>query len=236
MLNKLGTLEKQVLSVVITFILYSLLIGWKIAALLVVAIVFHECCHILAAKVQGLKTRGMYLIPFIGGISFVGGPYKKLSQQAIVVLAGPFGGGVLAFLTFGLYVMTGISFLGFSAYLMGAMNLFNLLPLAMMDGGQLMNTISYSFNRKLGLKLQVISSILAVILLAIYLNPVIALFIGFLGYRSIKIEYLNQKNNITTNQAAIMNNNQMFLTSVGWILTATSLIWLLRQLKSFSIF
>jgi Zn-dependent protease len=236
MLNKLGTLEKQVLSVVITFIIYSLLAGWQVSALLVIAIGFHECSHLLAAKILKLKTRGFYLLPFIGGISFVAERYKRLTQQAFVVLAGPVGGGVLAFFTFFLYIMTGIPFLGYSAYLMGALNLFNLLPLSMMDGGQLMNTISYSINRKLGFRLQVISSVLAVILLAIFINPILALFIAFLGYGPLKTEYLNQKNNITTNQAAVMNSSQMFLTGGGWILTATSLIWLLHQLKSFSIF
>ena len=238
-------MEKQIWWAIATFIIYNLVVGWHMALLVMVSVGFHELCHLMAARKLGLKTGGFYFLPFIGGISIVG-KYQKLSQQAKVVLAGPMGGGALACLTYLLYLMTGshYQFLGFSAFCMAALNLFNLLPLSMMDGGQLMNTISYSINRKAGFYLQLVSTVLAVIIIG-YIRPILSIVVGALGFMPLLTEYRNQKNyqdkswlctEAYLNLPESMSTRQMLKTGAYWLMTAAALIWLMITLKEFTPF
>jgi putative peptide zinc metalloprotease protein len=238
------TLQKQVGWAAVTFFIYTILTSWQIALLIIVAIGFHESCHLLAAKKMKLRTKGFYLLPFIGGMAIVNDRYKRLSQQAFVVLAGPMGGGALAFITYGAYLLTGISFIGYSAYLMAFLNLFNLLPLSMMDGGQLMNTISYSLNRRVGFILQAISTVLAVVIISFF-SPILAIFVGVIGFFPLRVEYRNQKflktkswlcTDTYLDQPKPMTRTQIYLTGGTWILTVLSLGWLWNALKSLSVF
>src|SRR5271165_5901690 len=124
MYNKLSTLEKQIGWAALTFLVYTVLIGWQPALLLIIAIGFHESCHLWAAKKMKLRTRGFYLMPFIGGVAIVNDRYKRLSQQAFVVLMGPVGGGALAAITYVGYVMTHLLWLKSAALMMVIINLF----------------------------------------------------------------------------------------------------------------
>jgi Zn-dependent protease len=235
-MSSIPTWAKQIGSVLLTFFVYQLFIGWKVALVLVVGIVWHEYSHILAAKKVDLKTNGMILLPFLGGLSFVGGPYKTYAQQAFVVLGGPAGGAVSAFIAYALYLITGIPFLAFAAYILCVFNLFNLLPLGgVLDGAQLMNSITYSFNRKVGFALQAISTVVGITLLFIYTNPMLAVFVGFIGFSPLYTEYNNQKNFVNNPELCSndyldppvsMNKNQVILTLVGWIITILSLTYL----------
>lgn len=175
-----------------TYLIYSFIFGWSIAAAFVVAIGFHEYCHLLMAHRLGMPTRGFTMLPFIGGMAYATGQYKSLWNQAKIVFAGPIGGGLLAFLTFGVYLITNSVWFSTVAFYMAILNLFNLLPLAFMDGGQLMNTITYSINRKIGLRIAMGSTIVAVLLIG-WFNPILAVFVGILGLMHIKREYRNQK-------------------------------------------
>jgi putative peptide zinc metalloprotease protein len=239
-------LEKQIGWAAATFLLYNLIVGWKIALLIMISVGFHESCHLMAAKKMELRTGGFYFLPFIGGAAIITDKYKRLSQQAFVVLAGPMGGGLLAFLTYSIFLLTGshYPFLGYSAFCMALLNLFNLLPLSMMDGGQLMNTISYSINRKVGFYLQVVSTIAAIILLW-QINPILSIVIGIFGSHALLIEYKNQKNyqdkfwlctDAYLNLPSPMTAKQMLQVGCCWIGTATGLIYLIIALKKFSPF
>lgn len=236
---------KQIGSILATFFLYQFLVGWRLALTLVVGIVWHEMSHILAAKKMKLGTNGMILIPFIGGVSFIDGPYKSSAQQAFVVLAGPVGGAVSAFIIYGVYLLTGTSFFATASYILCILNLFNLLPLGgVLDGGQLMNSISYSINRKVGFFLQLISTIIAIILIW-RINPIMSVFIIFLGVPPLLTEYRNQKNyqdkswlctEAYLNLPESMSTRQMLKTGAYWLMTAAALIWLMITLKEFSPF
>ena len=177
----------------ITFAIYSVVMGVPLAAAIVFTIGFHEYCHLLMAHKLGMRTNGFNMIPFIGAMAFVPQGYKTLWRNALVSFAGPLGGGALAFITFGLSLLTGSTFLGAVAFWMAALNLFNLLPISFMDGGQLMNTITYSINRKAGLWIMVTTTILGTFFIGC-LNPLIAILVGFFGLMLCRREYSNQKN------------------------------------------
>jgi Zn-dependent protease len=231
--------NKKIFWAIATVAIYSFVFHsiWP-ALLLAGAISWHECCHLMAAKKMGLQTRGFTLYPFIGGVAVVGERYRSYGQQAFVVLAGPFGGGVGA-------VLTGAVFLGLhhwfhlnvgwlcaTAYWMAFLNLFNLLPLSFMDGGQLMDTVTYSMSRTLGVVCQVISTIIACALL-LMINPILGIFIVLFGgmqvYGEVK-NLINWKqgtrwlcNDYWNNPPKSLNLMQGAATVVGWILTTVML-------------
>ena len=148
-----------------TFAVYTLLINWKVAALLCLGIGWHEYSHILAAKHLGMKTKGFYLVPFMGGVAFVADEYKTWFKKVFVVLMGPVGGSLPGFLLAGAYYFTGVPWLAAAAEWIMLVNLFNLLPLSFLDGGQITESITYSINETLGLAFLRISTVIATIIL-----------------------------------------------------------------------
>lgn len=218
--------KKQWIWVAITFVVYTLLMGWHLALATVITIGFHEYCHLMMAHKLGMRTQGFTMLPFIGGLAYVPGNYKSLWNQAKVVFAGPIGGGALAFLTFGVYLITGSVWFSTVAFIMAFLNLFNLLPLSFMDGGQLMNTISYTINRKWGLRIMIGSTILAFFGI-VWFNPLIAAFVGILGFLHIRREFRNQKfmalgmpelcTSDYLNKPFPLNNKQIRNVAIIWI-------------------
>lgn len=150
MLDNLSSRQKQIASVIFSFLVFGLIFNWTVGFLLVIAVGFHEYSHLFAARQLGLKTKGFYILPFLGGVALLNDRFSKYTHQAIVVLAGPIGGGLLAILTSIAYFVTGIDDLGQAATWMLLLNLLNLLPLSFLDGGQLMDSITYSLSRRLG--------------------------------------------------------------------------------------
>jgi Zn-dependent protease len=216
---------KQVLWAGITFLIYNFIFGWQIALLIMTAIGYHEYCHLLAAEKLKLKTGGFLFLPFIGGVSFVMGKYKAYAQQAFVVLAGPIGGSTLAVLTYIAYLITGLPFLAASTYWILLVNLLNLAPFSFLDGGQVMTSIIYSINEKVGFYCKAISTFIAVFILS-YFSIILALFIGFFGGMEVMTELRNRKYFASGQMELLtkgyldkpekMNTGQIILTSVVW--------------------
>lgn len=183
----------QFVSILFSYAIYNVVFGWKLAVLLIFGVGFHECCHLYAAKKLRYPTGGFYLLPFLGGVSFVTSQYRSLKDQAIVVLAGPLGGGLMACLFSVAYFITHIPIIGAAAVWMLILNMFNLLPLSFMDGGQLMGTITYSISRKFGLICKIISTLAAMALL-LKMNWGLALVISLFGGMEISQEIRSFQN------------------------------------------
>lgn len=233
MLSSLSLRQKQLLSIVFTFLVYTWLINWKAAILLVVAIGFHESSHLWAAKKLKLKTSGFFLMPFMGGAALVNERYKNLGQQAFVVLMGPVGGGLLAVVTMIVFKFTGYEFLGGAAVWMCYLNLFNLLPISFLDGGQLMDTVSYTIGRTVGFVARVISYLVGLVIL-FKVAPIIAALVLIMGGISIMTEYNNWKayrngqlhlcSEDYLHPPKALTRGQLLLTVFGWVATMLILI------------
>lgn len=241
MLDSFTTRQKQIGSVLLTLAVYTWLINWQAAILLVIAVGFHELSHLWAARRMGLRTGGFYLMPFMGGVAFITQRYKTLGQQAFVVLLGPVGGGLLAVLTAVVFYFTKLPFLAAAATWMCYLNLFNLAPFSFMDGGQLMDTISYSINRTLGLVLRAASTVVAIIFL-LKVAPMIAVLVIVFGLPSLFMEYKNWKayregdfylcSSEYLHPPKKLTLGQGAMTVGGWLITAIVLLITMGSLTS----
>jgi len=132
LLLKLGSLAKFA-AIFLAFGGYTLIWGWQFALGVVVLILVHEMGHFVEAKREGLKPSWPVFIPFLGAyVKFTrGNPW----QTARVALAGPILGGLagLAFYAAGEArhsdLLEALGYFGFF------LNLLNLLPVGILDGG-----------------------------------------------------------------------------------------------------
>lgn len=138
---------------------YAVLYSWKFALLLMIAVGFHESGHVWAMKKTGMPTKGFYFLPFIGGAAIAEGEYKSYGQNAFISIMGPIWGAGMAWAAGLLYWTTGNPLWAAAAGWMAMLNLFNLLPITPLDGGQLVRSIAFSIHKNLGVVFLVLSFI-----------------------------------------------------------------------------
>jgi Zn-dependent protease len=132
---------------------YGLLFNWRSAAALLLMIAWHEYGHVHAMRRCGVKVRGIYFIPFLGGAAVHEAPIADRSAQAYVSLNGPLWGLYLTLAVVVGFYATGQRYpwLAVVAAIFAAVNLFNLLPIIPLDGGRTLSAIAFSVGSRVGL-------------------------------------------------------------------------------------
>ena len=132
---------------------YGLLFNWRSAAALMLMIAWHEYGHVHAMRRCGVKVRGIYFVPFLGGAAVHEAPIADRSAQAYVSLNGPLWGLYLTLAVVAGFYLTGQRYpwLAVVAALWAALNLFNLLPILPLDGGRALSAIAFSIHSRVGL-------------------------------------------------------------------------------------
>jgi len=112
---------------------YALIWGWRFAVGLVLLIFVHETGHYLEARREGLHPKLPVFVPFLGAyVRYTrGNPW----QTARVALAGPILGGLASLVVYAFAVTEGSSLLKSLAYFGFFLNLFNMIPFGIFDGG-----------------------------------------------------------------------------------------------------
>jgi Zn-dependent protease len=129
---KLGSLAKFA-AIFVAFGGYTLIWGWRFALGVIVLIFVHELGHYLEATREGLDPDWPVFIPFLG--AYVKHTRGNPWQTARVAIAGPMLGGLAAFVCFAIGqaqnsdLLTALGYFGF------VLNLINLLPFGILDGG-----------------------------------------------------------------------------------------------------
>lgn len=131
-------------------VIYTVVFSWKFAVVIMGLLFVHEMGHLLAMKHYGMKTKGIYMIPMVGAAAVSESNFPTRRIESIVALAGPATGFALALLAGGLYLATGAAFFAAVASFMCLVNLFNLLPIAPMDGGRVLKSAAMSLHSKAG--------------------------------------------------------------------------------------
>jgi Zn-dependent protease len=163
-----------------TFASYSVLFSWKFAALILLTVGFHESCHVFAMRRVGIPTKGFYFLPFLGGVALASAKPKTFAQWCFVALAGPAGGFLLALITAAIYFTTHTPLFGVAASWMALINLFNLFPIAPLDGGHVIKAIALSLHKKAGVVFLAIIYALCIVALG-KLHIELFVFFGSIG-------------------------------------------------------
>jgi Zn-dependent protease len=167
---------------------YAYLFTWQFAVIIMVSLFFHELGHIWAMKRCGLKTKGIYFIPFLGAAAVSEEMFKSRRDEVYVAIMGPIWGFGLAVATALMYVFTGNALFAAAAGWMALVNLFNLLPVNPLDGGRIMTSIAFSINSKMGFIFLVIGIIITTVL-TFWAGMILFVFLLFIGSLELFFEY-----------------------------------------------
>jgi Zn-dependent protease len=119
---------------------YALIWGWTFGIGLVLLILIHELGHYLEARRQGLNVSLPVFIPFIGAyVALRNVPFDPW-RNAKVALAGPVLGGVGSLAVFAAGEATDSRLLLAIAYTGFFLNLINLVPIGILDGGRILQS------------------------------------------------------------------------------------------------
>jgi Zn-dependent protease len=138
---KFGFAVFKFFSIFISVAAYALIWGWKFAIGLVALILIHELGHFFEAKRQGLDVSLPVFVPFLGAYVLIKNSPLNPWRNALVALAGPALGGAGAALCWGLgeamdsRLLMALAFSGF------LINLINLVPVGILDGGAIWSAI-----------------------------------------------------------------------------------------------
>ena len=206
---------------------YSWLFSIEFAIALILCLVFHEYGHIKAMKYFGLKTKGIYLIPFVGGLALSDDKINTRWQDIVISIMGPFFGLILSIACLVGYWLTDIEILAGLAVFNALLNLFNLLPILPLDGGHVLKSIAFSINSKVGLVACVLGAASGVYI-SYHFGLALLGFLLAIGSIEIVFEYKRRHLSelLPLNRYAQIVSALWYVATVGGL---SAIIWFLGQ-------
>lgn len=121
---------------------YMQLWGWQFAVGFVLLLLVHETGHLIVAKKFGLKVGAPVFIPFMGAFIALKEAPRNAWMEACVGIGGPILGSLGALAcnalgeVFAAPIFIALAWFGYF------LNLFNLTPVGMLDGGRIVTALS----------------------------------------------------------------------------------------------
>jgi Zn-dependent protease len=109
-------------------------------------ILIHELGHFFEAKRQGLDVTLPMFVPFIGAFVLIKNSPLNPWRNALVALAGPAAGGLASTAFWGVGESMNSNLLRALAYVGFLVNLINLVPVGILDGGAVWRAIRVARN------------------------------------------------------------------------------------------
>ncbi|MDB6055056.1 MAG: Zn-dependent protease [Verrucomicrobiales bacterium] len=190
---------------------YSLQYGWFFAIGIVMLIFVHEMGHVAGAKHYGLKVSAPVFIPFVGAFILLKEMPKNSWIDAAVAIAGPIAGTLGAIICYLVYLQTGSQLFNVLAYWGFMLNLFNLIPIGMLDGGRIALAITPL--------LWIVGLVIAVGFLFVgHFNPILLIIVVMAVGRIItmlrnKDDAERQRQQLTTRQRLVMGSLYFLLVA-----------------------
>lgn len=142
---------------------YSWLFSFQFAVALIACLMVHEYGHIRAMHYFGMKTKGIYIIPFMGGLALTEDKINTRWQDVTISIMGPIFGLILSLVLMLVYWITGNIFFAGLANFNALTNLINLLPILPLDGGHILKSVGFSVNGKFGLVALILGSVIGIV-------------------------------------------------------------------------
>jgi Zn-dependent protease len=206
---------------------YSWLFSIEFAIALICCLVFHEYGHIKAMKYFGLKTKGIYLIPFVGGLALSDDKINTRWQDIVISIMGPFFGLILSIACLVGYWLTDIEILAGLAVFNALLNLFNMLPVLPLDGGHVLKSIAFSINSRIGIVACALGAILGVYV-SYHFGLALLGFLLAIGSVEIFFEYKRRhlSDLLPLNRYAQIVSILWYVSTIGGL---SAIIWFMGQ-------
>ncbi|MBD5656831.1 MAG: site-2 protease family protein [Candidatus Eremiobacteraeota bacterium] len=121
---------------------YALFFGWKFAIVLVLLIAIHELGHLIFVRGYGLSAPGIVFLPGLGAFTSWTGGNTTVYQESVIAFGGPLLGTIGGLVCFAYGAATNEPFWYAAANTAFFLNLFNMIPLGVFDGGRMTAAIS----------------------------------------------------------------------------------------------
>ena len=141
LLAKFSFAALKFFSIFISVAAYSLIWGWRFAVGFVLLILVHELGHFFEARRQGLDVTLPTFIPFFGAFVLIKNAPLNPWRNALVALAGPALGAVGAAVCWAIGNAIDSDLFRALAYAGFLINLINLVPVGILDGGSVWRSI-----------------------------------------------------------------------------------------------
>src|SRR5438128_2372063 len=90
-----------------SFATYSIFTTWQFALTIMFMLFVHESGHVWAMRRCGVKTKGFYFLPFVGGAAVADSDFPSRKAEVYIAIMGPIWGLILSALVGLMYVVTG---------------------------------------------------------------------------------------------------------------------------------
>ena len=210
---------KTILTLLLSFGLYAWRLGPLAAGALVTMILLHELGHVFEIRRQGMKATAPLFIPFFGAAIFQRQHATDALHQAQIGIAGPIAGTLASIAALVLFSVTGWEGFLIAAFWGFFLNLFNMIPFGMLDGGWVLSAASKWF--------QVVGAVLFLGVLLYtgwWANPFIWLIV-IIGAQSIYQRFRNDR--LPYYQSVPLNGR--LLMGFSWLVLVAILIYGLEQ-------
>ena len=122
--------------------IYTRIWGWQFAVGFVLLLLVNECGHLLVAKKFGFKVGAPVFIPFMGAFIALKEAPRNAWMEACVGIGGPMLGSLGALVCNALGEILDAPVFIALAWFGYFLNLFNLTPVGMLDGGRIVTALS----------------------------------------------------------------------------------------------
>lgn len=145
---KQQSIISSLISLGLFIVTFYLIFKWDLKYILILSgvILLHEAGHYLAMRIFNYKDLGIFFMPLIG--AFATGTKENVSQKQriIVLLSGPLPGIIIGLILYYFGMKEQSEFLLKTSNIFILLNLFNLLPVMPLDGGQLLKSMFFENN------------------------------------------------------------------------------------------
>jgi stage IV sporulation protein FB len=213
----LRTLFSLALYVSVYYILFRDL---RSIGLLVLVIVLHELGHYIAMRAFGYRNLEMLFVPMLG--AYVSGQHESVepAKRLIVLFAGPIPGLVLGTMFGMLYSYHHHYILYLLALMFILLNLFNLIPIAPMDGGQILNILFPRIQRSLQTIFILLAAVVITYILVFYKTYILALLILLLASRLFRLwqrQPMQEQEHKKTEPLSELSRNEKIMFITLWV-------------------
>lgn len=124
-------------SAAVSVLAYAQLWGWRFGLGVVILLLIHELGHVIALRARGIRASGLVFVPLLGAFTSWRPTERNPYQEGETAIAGPVIGTVGALVFAYVAHLEGSDLLRALAFLGLFINLINLAPVPMLDGGRL---------------------------------------------------------------------------------------------------